>query len=261
MQVVTFSDHNTNQQSQASKAKKPVTPFILAFSNVGIMRCPVDSDGNVLDGQWLNENQLIESLNESLEISKQVNSLNKELSNQSAAMSTTRRLFDDRLLYENADAVVWYSSANRVLPQYYTDKNFSSIPHPQLVFFASKKINRMSVVATNSKLRPDLSTPIYHAPLANIYDDTHLCQGSAHLPPQRNSSTIIEMEDTLLKSRYSGFKFDSIKGCNGHAECVRFYKDIDGDKEFPLDRLVTYRERMTLELWIESQFKAIGGCW
>lgn len=47
MQVVTFSDHNTNQQSQAFKDKEPVTPFILAFSNIGIMRCPVDSDGNV----------------------------------------------------------------------------------------------------------------------------------------------------------------------------------------------------------------------
>ena len=116
------------------------------------MRCPVDSVGNVLDGQWLNENQLIESLNESLEISKLVNSMNKELSSSSAAIPTTRRLFDDRLLFENDDAVVWYSSANRVLPQYYTGKSFSRIPHPQLVFFVSKKINRMSVVATNSKL-------------------------------------------------------------------------------------------------------------
>ncbi|MDA0152441.1 hypothetical protein OH460_09010 [Vibrio sp. Makdt] len=255
MEVIT---HATKRNELINTVVRPKAEFALIFSNIGAMRCPIDSKGDVLDGLWLDDKQLISTLKSCINKAESAISISEEHSTNTRLHG--RSFIDDTVLLENDDAVVWYTQANTKLTQFYTSHVIPSVPHPQLVFFVSKKHQRLAVVATKQVNRPSLSTPIFHAPLANLYDDTHLCLGTAVLPEVRNSRNIKAMADCLLTSRYSGFKFKSFIS-DEHTKGLNLWKSLEGVNEFPLDSLLEYKPDLTLEGWIEEQFGAIGAAW
>ncbi|EJE4724577.1 hypothetical protein ASL83_003345 [Vibrio parahaemolyticus] len=261
MEVITYTKPTGTEKEL--KYQKPVAKFMLMVANCGVMRCPVDSEGNVGDGIWLNDHEWIKTIDEAKEYAQ----MSLELDRKSNKSNHSKRSFiDDTLLFENDNAVIWYSQANRLLPQYYTNKVLKPVPHPQLVFFVAKHINRLAVVATNQVARPSLKDKVFHAPLANLYSDQHLCLGTAHLPVKKDSTNIKEMEDCLLASRYSGFKFMSLKlpesvSKSSTSTCETFWESLQGKQTFPIEALLETSKNQTLEQWIDIQFEKIGSSW
>ncbi len=261
MEVVTYTKPTGSEKSL--KYEKAEAKFMLMVANCGVMRCPIDKDGNVLDGVWLNDNEWVKTIDEAKELAQMSLDLNRETE---SSKYSNRSLIDDTLLFENDSAVIWYSKANRLLPQFYSSKNLSPVPHPQLVFFVAKNMNRLSVVAINDLSRPTLYSKVFHAPLANLYEDTHLCLGTAQLPKHKDSRNIAAMEECLLGSRYSGFKFKSINIPNeqlkqGITQSIDFWASLQNKSEFPVETLVNLKNCQNLGEWIDSQFSAIGSSW
>lgn len=255
MEIVTHKSERPEIKSVNVTAK-----FALICSNVGVMRCPFDDKGNVLDGLWLNEKDLATHLTSLLESVTGI--ANSPENNTRKANKTNRQFISERVLFENSDAIVWYTESNKKIPQFYNKTALAPVPHPQLVFFVSKAKQRLSVIATRELGRPSLSSAVFHAPLANLYTDTHLCLGTAFLPKERSSNNIIEIEDCLLRSRYSGFKFTCLnfKG-TGYTKPMDLWTDLQLKESFPLELLKSVDDVESIEDWVSQQMNAIGGNW
>jgi len=254
MEVITHKSERPEIKPVNVSAK-----FALICSNVGVMRCPFDRDGNILDGLWLNEVDLATHLATLLE---SVTGISNSPENRTVnAVKSNRQFISERVLFENSDAIVWYSESNMKIPQFYSTV-LSPVPHPQLVFFVSKAKQRLSVIATKESGRPSLSSTIFHAPLANLYTDTHLCLGTAFLPKERSSNNIVEIEDCLLRSRYSGFKFDCLNLTDtDYVKPFDLWNDLQLKESFPLELLKPVNEADNLEEWVTLQMSAVGGNW
>lgn len=102
---------------------------------------------------------------------------------------------------------------------------------PAMAFILNKKKVKLSIVALESDERPTLDSRAYYAPLPNIFDDHHLCQGSAMLPPQLTPANISEIEDTLYKSAFDGFKRDSaFTSPDANSNPLIYWRELNASK-------------------------------
>lgn len=98
------------------------------------------------------------------------------------------------LLAESGTAVLWFvPGAVRTLLM--RDGDAGAVPitvqTPNLVFGLNRK-QRLSVCAVANADRPGPDTPVYHAPLPNIYADGTVCYGSSTLPVKEGRAAIDE---------------------------------------------------------------------
>jgi len=211
--------NTTNQYTKKNHLK---FHFGLIVSNLGLTRCDIDDDGNLLNGVWLDEQQATNALNQILGHVK-----------KSSKPTETNKIIPHNVLYENDNLLVWYTPTQKVCNQWYTHPRgtmLKEVPHPRLVFAASKRSRFLSICAIqNDDKRPTESTPIYYCPVANMYKEGHLCIGTAQMPKIVNYTTIPDLENVVFLSQYSGFKFEAMK----EGDSMQNWTNLQGEEEFP----------------------------
>jgi hypothetical protein len=102
---------------------------------------------------------------------------------------------------------------------------------------AKQEPQSMNVYALDSTVtRPTMDTPLCFAPCANIFRQGNLCLGSATLPKRLTVTELGEAENTLLLSRYTGFKFDAMNLTfegQTYERCVDVLKSLQNKPSFP----------------------------
>lgn len=110
-----------------------------------------------------------------------------EITNELQGGATQRAIAPAHLLYSAPDRMLWYRPARRHPVFFHTGKkefdqsiNGKEALWPALLFLAAP--HRLQVWALASDHRPDASTPVFHTPSLNVYDNASLCSGTFHLP-------------------------------------------------------------------------------
>lgn len=96
------------------------------------------------------------------------------------------------LLAESGQAVLWFvpGRLRTLLLRNDNDAPSAVLVHtPNLVFALDRK-QTLSVAAVATAERPGPDTPVFHAPLPNIYSDGTVCYGSATLPVTEGRTSI-----------------------------------------------------------------------
>lgn len=73
--------------------------------------------------------------------------------------------------------------------------------HPGLIFVAGG--HSMWVFAVKGHERPQQDTPLFHAPMMNIYDDGKLCTGSMPLPNESTAVSIAAWTEAFFASAFT----------------------------------------------------------
>ena len=108
------------------------------------------------------------------------------------------------------DHIMWWSPPSRRTYFFNTRQDDTSINvgkrsgealTPSLIFVVCR--DRMSVFAVKGNQRPDADTPIFHAPLMNVYEDGTLCMGSMSRPNSTLAESISQWENGFWDSAFS----------------------------------------------------------
>ncbi|MOA32195.1 hypothetical protein D3C78_1533940 [compost metagenome] len=113
-------------------------------------------------------------------------------------------------------------------------------PLPGLVFIATDGAKFRCFAFTGTD-RPSAETPLYFAPLGNVYNDGSFCSGNVQLPREIRLENIQVWQRFVLESTNTHHgSVDPIQGCEGFADLVAFYRTLNESQaqEFPQDRLV-----------------------
>ncbi len=73
--------------------------------------------------------------------------------------------------------------------------------HPGLIFVAGR--NEMWAFAVKGEKRPESGTPLYHAPLMNVWDGGKVCTGTMPIPDTALASAIGKWEDSFFGSAFT----------------------------------------------------------
>lgn len=76
------------------------------------------------------------------------------------------------------------------------------LPLPGLVFIASPA--KLRVYAVKGELRPDLHTPLMHAPFWNVFHTAEVCRGSVQYPHACTPETQSAWETSFFQSVFTG---------------------------------------------------------
>jgi PRTRC genetic system protein B len=157
------------------------------------------------------------------------------------------------VLAQGDEALVWYVPG-RVRPMLFTgtkgDTVRLEVPWPTLVFSARDR--GISLTAIKTRGRPTLRTPVYHAPLMNLYSDGGVCLGSATVPGMAGPESVPDYEAAIYDSRFSHGNFRGnlrIDGKTGEAsdlDHLRFWRGLARAKatRFPAQALVPMGQRL-----------------
>lgn len=117
-------------------------------------------------------------------------------------METTRQLLPANLLAEASGFLLWWTPAQR-RPMWImrnTQLVRLLVPWPSLLFRVS--IQGLHVAALAGCERPQEETPLYHAPLMNIYASGSLCFGNI-AKPAVSLNALDEWEATIFDTRFT----------------------------------------------------------
>lgn len=260
----------TPTHTKTNNTAEKVTPeCALIITNYGILRAPFDDNGDILPSVWLDEKDILQS------IEKIKHTVNKSISTNS---KKEKVLYPANVLLDNDDCIVFYSESNTLIDQWYVANtgniHVRSVPHPQLVFFAGKKNKVLLLAATSETKRPTLETRCFHAPLANIYQAGNLCLGNATLPIKCNVQAIDEIQDCLFGSKYTSFKHRNIvleENVTDYSpldsmtvatrKSIEFWQSLIGKTEFPLNKLIESNEYKNVSDFIDYGLNRVGGTW
>jgi PRTRC genetic system protein B len=161
------------------------------------------------------------------------------------------QVFPERLLYADASRTLWWLPS-AVRPMHLRGvKGARTITTrwPALVLLAMDRTLYLAGLA--SEERPRADTPLYRAPLANVFASTALCAGDARLPLATTPDTIEGWESVLLDSAFTHSNCrESLAAASGpHFEDVETYWPKRDKKitPFPIKRLVPLEQ--TLGQW------------
>lgn len=251
---------NHLKQTSAPKKSKLEYKFGLVVTNFGITKHSIEN-GEMLDGIWLDDDAIIKTTTEILTASQ--NNVDKR------TFSDDLTITPENVLINNNKIIVWHTETNLVTNQWYNSSDrvisVNNVPHPKLIFIAPKNEHKLYIVATkNNVIRPSLDTPIFHAPLANMYNGMNLCIGSA-LYPERKVENLKSIEETLFFSRYNHFKFANInlenkdKKLDFTLKAIKFWQSLENKPTFPDNLLVKNDSFVTLHDILKSINAAIRG--
>lgn len=109
---------------------------------------------------------------------------------QSQRVTTKLTILPGNVLFADADLSVWHEPSV-VRPMHFMREGRQHTiltRWPSLVMAVRGRT--LHVVALDTDDRPAAETPIYHAPLANVYGNTSVCTGSAQRPPNAEIAMI-----------------------------------------------------------------------
>lgn len=114
-------------------------------------------------------------------------------------------LIPDNILAQNDKYLVWYTPAKLQTMWFRIGKKQTpyKVIWTPLLFIADKKNISLKVFALATNKRPTLNTKIYHAPLMNISNNGTVCQGTATLSKNINSTTLQDVENTIFDSNFT----------------------------------------------------------
>ena len=119
-------------------------------------------------------------------------------------------ILPSNVLSVGGDHIMWWSPPSR--RTYFFNTRQDATGHnvgnrcgealtPSLIFVVYR--GSMSVFAVKGKTRPDADTPIFHAPLMNVYEDGTLCMGSMSKPNSTLAESISKWEQGFWDSAFS----------------------------------------------------------
>lgn len=157
-------------------------------------------------------------------------------------LSQEFQLLPPHVLAIGAAKIAWYVPG-RVRPMHFnlTQRRFSlRVPWPTLAFRVVER--QVWLAALAHAERPTESTPLYHAPVMNVNAATHVCTGSAILPPGSGLGDCEAYERAIYETNFSHVNHrrtlaDAAEvSDNDH---VRFWRQVAKSKAttFPADAL------------------------
>lgn len=223
--------NNKLSQCDVPRMRGVSIDFGLMVTNMGITKHTLNAKGELENGIWLDESHLLKCLSQ----------IKSVASDNVVKEPSELQIIPSNLLFENEKVVCWYQEVAQSFHVFFNADSIPSVPHPRLVFLVKKNDRNvptsMYVYAIDSTVsRPTLSTALSFAPCGNLYRQSNLCLGSATLPKKITASELTEAENTLLLSRYTGFKFESINlSFNGesHDSCIDVLRSLSNKNSFP----------------------------
>lgn len=159
------------------------------------------------------------------------------------------------LVVRGRGCLVWY-----VVPQV-IDVPFPEAtikaPLPGLIFCAVEG-KPLRCFAYKGNKRPEPSTPLFYAPLGNVYQDGNFCTGNVKLPQEVLVENIPTWERFVLESVNTHLgSVTPIKGCENFSGMVAYYRGLAESraKKFPAKSLVPvmrYRDQVTLDAIVQE---------
>jgi PRTRC genetic system protein B len=140
----------------------------------------------------------------------------------------------------SADHMVWWMPAgerNVFFNNKELGKRASKVPHPALVFAVVK--GSWYVYSLANSERPDLETPLHHAPYFNVYDDGGICAGSAARPKGIAAGATPQWEAAFFDSEFTHINGSKKKASHPRGEYALWKELLDGAfPAFPVEYLV-----------------------
>ncbi|GAA4649817.1 hypothetical protein GCM10023116_20980 [Kistimonas scapharcae] len=133
----------------------------------------------------------------------------------SNTIADTGRLIPHNVLLNNGKHIIWHTKRQQRSMWIRQDRpRRLSVEYPPLLFVSSIDGRDVRIFGLPSNSRPTLTTRLYHAPLANIYEDGRLCQGTATLPSSVTLDNLADCESCLFDSQFTHINHSkTLKGC------------------------------------------------
>lgn len=168
---------------------------------------------------------------------------------------TAMTFLPENLLYSDRMQTMWFiSSAVRKMHLRDNQGIVSSITTrwPNLVLLTRNRL--LYIVAVADDKRPTPQTPIFHAPLGNLYSSTNLCTGNATLPMGCSVSDIASWESIVFDTAWTHANHNDVyrplKKSKAPEDIEAFWAKRDKHvAPFPQAHLVPMK--ITLGEWIE----------
>lgn len=122
------------------------------------------------------------------------NMLDLVLTSDKSMFATVNKLLPENVLFYDPRPgklkLMWYNKAS-VQVLHGINKNPAKAKLPAFLFVLNDDLLSIYAMKTGSK-RPDLKTPLFHAPLPNVYKEANVCMGNVKKP-----SLTIEISDLI----------------------------------------------------------------
>jgi PRTRC genetic system protein B len=158
--------------------------------------------------------------------------LDAVMTSDRSVFATVNQLIPENVIYYDPRPgrlrLIWYNKPKeRVIHGIY--KRESKIKLPAILYYLKEDKLSIYTMKTGNK-RPQLKTPLYHAPLPNLYKEGNVCMGNVKKP-----SNQIEIAD-LINAWETAF---------WRSEFTDFLWDKDGDK--PLKACIRSKQMFPLK--------------
>lgn len=126
------------------------------------------------------------------------------ISNINQLMPDNVLFFDNRI---GKSKLIWWSKAQeRELIGINKNKVKAKLP----AFLYELEDDSLSIYAIKTNKRPDLKTPLFHAPLPNVYENAKVCMGDVKKP--KNKTELVEViaawEQAFWGSKFGDYLWD-----------------------------------------------------
>jgi PRTRC genetic system protein B len=129
------------------------------------------------------------------------------------------------------------------------------VPWPTLLFRVDR--GSLELAALKRAIRPTADTPLYHAPLMNVYSHTALCPGNASLPQGCSLAHRAQYEAAVFDTSFTHVNHDHTLGLHGckavsTARHCHFWRQLHvrRSSRFPTTALVPLRR--TVAQWLQQ---------
>lgn len=161
----------------------------------------------------------------------------------------TLEFIPEGLLADNARFTLWFIPEAR-RPMHFHDltgRSTSTVYWPNLVVMA--RDNCIYLAAVKGSKRPTPNSPLYFAPLCNIWKNTEICQGDAKSPRRHGIDHISTAEAVIFDSAFShANNRECIAQGKKFIDPMKYWKSPQAQSKFPASALVPTGH--TLSQWL-----------
>ena len=159
------------------------------------------------------------------------------------AASDGFRVLPPGLLHHSGSETMWWLPPQRYPMTFSTGKAVTTrnVAWPNLVLMASQQ--RLYVAAFKGDQRPTEDTPLFHAPLANVWASAEVCTGNATLPDTCDVESIDAWTSVLRDSAFSHANHNDViagKGKQRRCDPMEWWRSTRA-KQFPDSHLLPLR--------------------
>jgi len=143
----------------------------------------------------------------------------------------------EHFLVRSKSLLVWYRKPAQHPVPFHNER--IEAPLPGLIFIADGR--GLRCFSFKGSKRPTPETPLYYAPLGNVFAGGTFCSGNVNLPREIRVQNIPAWESFVLDSTntHAG-SIQPVRSCKGFPELVSFYRELNQSqaKRFPSAQLV-----------------------